>query len=128
VHGIAERLHTNLETGLRPGDFTDREEAFGSNYKEPQKRTPFCILFYGALQDFMLKLLIVCALISLAFDLGFAEEGEYSTAWIEGAAILLAVFVVSFIGSLNDYQKEEQFLKLQAISEKENIATLIRDG
>jgi len=27
----------------------------------------------------MLKLLIVCAIISLGFDLGFAEAGEYTT-------------------------------------------------
>lgn len=56
-----------------------REEAFGSNYKEPQKRTPFCVLFYGALQDFMLKLLIVCAIISLVFDLSFADNDERTT-------------------------------------------------
>jgi hypothetical protein len=31
------------------------------------------------------------------------------------------VFVVAFVGSWNDYKKEEQFLKLQAISEKDNI-------
>jgi len=47
--GIAERLHTSLDKGLSPGDFKDREAAFGSNFKTPTKRTPFCKLFYGAL-------------------------------------------------------------------------------
>jgi hypothetical protein len=28
------------------------------------------------------------------------------TAWIEGFAIFVAVFVVAFVGSWNDYQKE----------------------
>jgi len=41
-------------------------------------------------------------------------------AWIEGAAIFIAVFVVAIVGSWNDYKKEEQFLKLQAISEEDN--------
>ena len=55
----------------------------------------------------MLKLLLVCAVISIAIDLGFAEKGEHSHAWIEGAAIFLAVFIVAFVGSWNDYKKEE---------------------
>lgn len=42
-------------------------------------------------------------------------------AWIEGFAIFVAVFVVAFVGSWNDYQKELQFIKLQAISDKDNI-------
>jgi len=33
ITGLAERLHTSLDKGLNPGDFTEREEAFGSNYK-----------------------------------------------------------------------------------------------
>ena len=28
-------------------------------------------------------------------------------AWIEGAAIFIAVFVVAMVGSWNDYKKEE---------------------
>jgi hypothetical protein len=30
-----------------------------------------------------------------------------SLAWIEGAAIFIAVFVVAMVGSWNDYKKEE---------------------
>jgi hypothetical protein len=45
----------------------------------------------------------------------------FSLGWIEGFAIFVAVFVVAFVGSWNDYQKEIQFIKLQAISEKDNI-------
>ena len=89
------------------------------------KRTPFCTLFLGALDDFMLKLLLVCAVVSISFDLGFAHSDERKTgtskyllvctrfninfilAWIEGAAIFLAVFIVSGVGSYNDYKKEE---------------------
>lgn len=73
----------------------------------------------------MLRILIVCAVISIAFGEGFAntnvEQGgdpnAYKTSWIEGAAIFAAVFVVSSVGSWNDYKKEEQFLKMQADSD-----------
>ncbi len=33
------------------------------------------------------------------------------------------MFVVAFVGSYNDYKKEAQFLKLQAISDKDNIVS-----
>ena len=69
----------------------------------------------------MLRLLLVCACISIILDLSFAEDSERShginfiwffIAWIEGFAIFVAVFIVSFVGSYNDYKKEEQFLEL----------------
>ena len=74
----------------------------------------------------MLRLLLVCAVVSIAFDLGFSDAKHRKTAWIEGTAIFLAVFIVAFVGSYNDYKKEEQFLKLQAISEKDNVVTVRR--
>jgi len=55
----------------------------------------------------MLKLLLVCACISISIDLGFADPKDRKIAWIEGTAIFIAVFVVASIGSWNDYKKEE---------------------
>lgn len=54
-----------------------------------------------------MRLLLVCAIISIAVDMGFADEKHRQTAWIEGTAILIAVFIVTFVGSFNDYKKEE---------------------
>ena len=72
----------------------------------------------------MLKLLLACAVISISFDMGFSTPDSrstgkltfeailllkifyFSTAWIEGTAIFLAVFVVATVGSFNDYKKE----------------------
>jgi Ca2+ transporting ATPase len=73
-----------------------------------------------AMEDFMLRLLLVCACIDIGFEVGFAEPDDRShcklflfytlIAWIEGFAIFAAVFIVAFVGSYNDYKKEEQFL------------------
>ena len=52
-------------------DFEQREAQYGSNYKAPPTRTPFCRLFLGALDDFMLKLLMVCAVVSITVDMYF---------------------------------------------------------
>lgn len=78
MHALAENLRTSFEHGLTPIDFDQRNEHFGSNKKPPAKRTPFCTLFFGALDDFMLKLLLVCACVSIAIEVGFAEEHDKS--------------------------------------------------
>lgn len=44
-------------------------------------------------------------------------------AWIEGFAIFFGVFIVAGVGSYNDWQKEKQFLRLQAESEKDNTVS-----
>jgi P-type Ca2+ transporter type 2B len=82
-------------------------------------------LFLGALDDTMLKILIVSAIVSLIIDMTFEENK--ATAWIEGAAILVAVFICSFVASYNDYQKEKQFQALQKISENNDLVTVYRN-
>lgn len=48
--------------------------------------------------------------------------------WIEGVAILIAVLVVVSVTSLNDWAKERQFRGLQERIEKENFASVVRNG
>jgi hypothetical protein len=63
-------------------------------------------LLLEALDDFMLKLLLVCACISIAVDMGFADEHERVHAWVEGFSIFCAVACVSLVSSISDYSKE----------------------
>jgi magnesium-transporting ATPase (P-type) len=56
------------------------------------------------------------------------EEDNKAVAWIEGAAILLAVFIVSGVTAWNDHKKEEQFLKLNEFSDAKNIVFAMRNG
>lgn len=78
MSGLAEGLKTNFQQGLAPIDFDQREDHFGTNRKPPPKKVSFCRLFCGALDDFMLKLLLVCACISIAIDVGFSEPEDRS--------------------------------------------------
>ena len=73
----------------------------------------------------MLKILLICSVIQVAIDVAFAEPGEHKTAWIDGVAIFLTVMIVAFVGSWNDYKREAQFLKLQAIYEKDNNVSIM---
>lgn len=105
----------DLDKGLTATDLDIREQHFGTNKKEMPPRTPFWTFFIKALDDFMLKMLLVCACINIGFEVGFAKPKDRSHAWIEGFSIFLAVFIVVFVGSYNDYKKEDQFFKLYAL-------------
>lgn len=104
-----------------------REAVFGSNFKEGPSRTPFCQLLLAALDDFMLKILIVCAIFSIVVEMSFASPEERGSAWIEGTAILLAVALVSGVTAWSDYKKEGQFLKTLLLEEKTRTVVCKRD-
>lgn len=60
--------------------------------------------------------------------LGFSiKEERENQSWIDGLAIWVAVFVVAFVGATNDYQKDQQFRKLNAQKEVFDVS-VIRDG
>ncbi len=71
----------------------------------------FCRLLWEALQDFLLQVLIVAAIVSIVLQVVF-DEDHRSTAWIEGFAIIIAVAVISLVTAFNNYEKEQQFKKL----------------
>jgi P-type Ca2+ transporter type 2B len=125
--GLARKLKSSVTDGLLGDDFAKRDQAFGDNKKEPPRRSGFWRLFLDALDDLMLKVLIVCAFVSMTISMIFEEENR-SIAWIEGGAILLAVLIVSGVTAWNDYKKEEQFLKLNEFNEAKNVVTTMRNG
>jgi magnesium-transporting ATPase (P-type) len=104
-------LKTSLEGGISSNSLDGRNMSFGTHAKPPPERTGFCQMLKDALDDFMLKILIGCAVFQLVIELSTAEPEDLSHAWIEGFAILLAVAVVSLVGAGSDYKKEGQFLK-----------------
>ena len=63
-------------------------------------------LLCNALEDFTLRILLVAAILSIIIDVATAPAEERSHAWVEGFAILVAVFVCSTVTAGNDYQKE----------------------
>jgi magnesium-transporting ATPase (P-type) len=64
-------------------------------------------IFCGTLDDLMLKILIVAAIISIITEAIYSEDRQ--TFWLEGATILAAVAVCSIVATVNDYQKQKQF-------------------
>jgi magnesium-transporting ATPase (P-type) len=103
-------IDVNPDIGISTENLAIREKVFGSHYKEPPVRTHFFALLLEQLQDFMLRVLIVCAIFAIVIDMSFATPEERGHAWIEGVAILIAVIVVSFVTAWSDYTKEGNFL------------------
>lgn len=128
MEGIIEKVDSHIENGLDLHDAVARKEHFGSNYRPPLIAESCCSMFLGALDDFMLKLLIVCAVISITIDTSMAEPEERSIAWIDGFAIMVAVLVVSGVGSIVDYRKEVEFVYRRNNADKSKLVDVYRNG
>lgn len=57
---------------------------------------------------------------------GYWEDPKLG--WIEGAAIFVAVFLVSNISAFNDYNKELQFRALEASTQQDEKTSVFREG
>lgn len=150
--GLLEGLRTDPRTGLSDNDGGDggddargRQRVFGENRVPTKKPKSFLQLCWAAYTDKVLIILSVAAVVSLALglyqDLGTPPHTFPSNScpetpgvctlpqvdWVEGVAITVAILVVVLIGSLNDWQKERQFQKLNAQKEARNVK-VIRDG
>lgn len=103
---MLDGLKTSLEEGIANDSLDGRNMTFGTHKKDPPIRTGFCTMLKEALDDFMLKILIGCAIFQLIIEMSTASAEDLGHAWIEGFAILLAVAVVSLVGAGSDFKKE----------------------
>eukprot|EP00004_Rigifila_ramosa_P004651 TRINITY_DN1512_c0_g1_i2.p1 TRINITY_DN1512_c0_g1~~TRINITY_DN1512_c0_g1_i2.p1 ORF type:complete len:1024 (-),score=244.04 TRINITY_DN1512_c0_g1_i2:51-3122(-) len=127
VQGLAQKLNVDVQRGLS-GDKSDIElrlATYGSNVIPPKRQTTLLELMWDALHDFTLILLICSAILSLI--LTFTVDTGHKNGWIEGTAILVTVVAVVFVSAINDYQKEKQFRKLNAVKEDEPV-NVVRNG
>ncbi|KAG8626702.1 hypothetical protein KVT40_005647 [Elsinoe batatas] len=112
--------------------FADRLRIFSDNRLPERKSKSIWELAWIAYKDKILLLLTGAAVISLALGLyqtfgnDHAAEGS-SGEWIEGVAIVVAILIVVFVGALNDWQKERQFVKLNRKKEDRTIK-VVRSG
>ncbi|RMZ78749.1 hypothetical protein DV737_g3741, partial [Chaetothyriales sp. CBS 132003] len=113
--------------------FYDRKRIFKDNRLPEKKAKTFWQLAWIAYNDKVLILLSVAAVISLALGIyqtvrpSPSEAHEARVEWVEGVAIMVAIAVVTFVGALNDYQKERQFIKLNRKKE-ERFVKVVRSG
>ncbi|KAL1837821.1 hypothetical protein VTJ49DRAFT_3368 [Mycothermus thermophilus] len=112
--------------------FSSRKRVFSDNRLPEKKGKTLLELMWITYNDKVLILLSVAAVISLAIGLyqTFGQEHdptEPAVEWIEGVAIIGAIAIVVLVGSLNDYQKERQFAKLNK-KKQDRLVKAIRSG
>lgn len=113
--------------------FGDRIRVYNRNVLPSKEATPLWKLMWAAYCDPVLILLTAAAVISLALGLyeTFGVEHEAGAPvpidWVEGVAICVAIAIVTLVGSLNDWQKEKAFVKLNDKKE-ERMIKVIRSG
>lgn len=96
---------------------------YGENhFPDPESDTWFG-MFFESFEDPTLIVLIVAAGVSLA--IGIMDDPKHG--WIEGSAILFAVVLVAVVTATNNYNKEQQFRKLNAAKDDVCISCL-REG
>eukprot|EP00798_Chlamydomonas_sp_ICE-L_P007258 gene7258-370_t len=84
---------------------------FGKNTTRQRPPIPFSKIVWDTLKDPIILLLMAAATVSTTLGIVIEEEREHR-GWIEGVAIWMAVLVVTLVGAGNDYQKDQQFRKL----------------
>lgn len=137
---LLKLLNTTVPYGLNDEDSADHEARvrhFGANRLPIKVAMGFFRLCFEAMKDKVLILLSVAAIVSLALGLyeTFGEGTMYDDEgkpmpkvdWVEGVAILVAVFIVVVVGAGNDYQKERQFARLNAKKEDKELI-VVRNG
>ncbi|KAH8422449.1 uncharacterized protein LDX57_000204 [Aspergillus melleus] len=151
LSGLVKGLHTDATSGLSANEsaisshhtstsangasepFFDRVRVYKNNSLPEKKATPLWKLVWLAYNDKVLHLLTAAAAISLALGLyetfgAHHEPGEpMPVDWIEGCAICIAIVIVVLVGSLNDWQKERAFVRLNAKKEDREV-TVVRSG
>ena len=124
AEGIMEKLKTELKIGIRSID--NRENDFGSNKVFIEPVPPFCSYVCEALEDLMIRILIAAAVIQIILGATLSEDP--SKDWIDGFSIIIAVLVVTLVGSVTNYQKETKFHELNTIQNEGTIYKVIRNG
>eukprot|EP00899_Mesostigma_viride_P028596 jgi/Mesvir1/8921/Mv14206-RA.1 len=127
TRGLLDALKTHPKDGLSTAEASSsaRRGAFGENRMPTVPPKTIIELALEALEDPTLVILMISGAISLV--LGLTVEEDKSTGWIDGAAILAAVLVVVTVTAVNNFQKEKQFRKLNAV--KDDVAVRVwRDG
>ena len=109
--GIMSKLKTDPKNGI--SSIENRENDFGSNKVFVEPVPPFCSYVCEALEDLMVRILIVAAIVQIILGVTLGEDP--SKDWVDGLSIILAVLVVTLVGSITNYQKETKFHELNAV-------------
>ncbi|KAL2060048.1 hypothetical protein VTL71DRAFT_9870 [Oculimacula yallundae] len=131
INGV-KRTGTSATQRKANGSYEDRKRVFADNRLPEKKSKTLLQLAWISYNDKVLILLTIAAVVSLSLGLyqTFGQPhkpGEAKVEWVEGVAIMAAIIIVVVVGTLNDWQKERQFVKLNKKKEDRSVK-VIRSG
>ena len=97
--------------------------SYGENKRHQRKIRTICDMICEVFEDFILKVLIVAAIVSTT--LGIIKDG-WAHGFQEGAGIVIAILIIIIVSVVNDYSKEKQFQDL--MSKSDVLETQVRRG
>ncbi|CAD8075591.1 unnamed protein product [Paramecium primaurelia] len=110
-YGLARKINSDIKQGISTeADVQKNRECFGDNTPVEKEPITLCELIMECLEDTMLRILLLAALVSTV--IGIINEG-LATGWTEGATIFFAIFLIISITAGNNYLKEKQFRQLR---------------
>ncbi|CAD8141668.1 unnamed protein product [Paramecium pentaurelia] len=121
IEGLIKKLKTDAKKGLDETNINDLElrvKNFGDN--KPEVKEPKTLIEYilENFEDPMLRILCLAAAVNLI--IGVWTEG-WKEGWMDGMAIFIAVIIIVSVTAGNNYVKDQQFRKLNAIAENRNV-------
>ena len=130
IDWMVDIMQTDIHSGIddSPHALAQRKERFGNNEKEKREPPGMCHYIWASLDDFTLKILLASAVISIVLSTSTADAEDRKIAWIDGFGILLAVFICVTVSSVNDYQRDRQFLDLNSVADDRKTVTVVRSG
>lgn len=112
--------------GLTPSRVAASASFYGANRIQERKSKSFFRLVMESLKDLTMIILLVSAIVSIIIS-SIPQIATEKYGWIDGVAILVAVIIVSLVAATNDYSKEKQFRKLNAVK-NDKLVKLVRAG
>ena len=120
ISEVKKNLETNLKTGLTSEQAKERQEKYGLNELQEQKKKSVFQKFLAQFKDFSIIILIIAAIISGVVGVA---EGE---GIVDTIVILLVVVVNAVIGVAQESKAEKSLEALQKLSS--HAAKVIRNG
>lgn len=113
---VIETLNTNFETGLNDDQVKERQDKFGLNKLEDEKQKSIIKLLFEQINDVMIYVLLVAALITIIVNREFTDA----------IIILIVVMINAVVGIAQELKAEKA---LNALKEMTNPkAVVLRNG
>ncbi len=117
----AEKLRTDPQRGLGPGEVQKRQAQHGKNQLRQGKRQGVLLRFFGQFQDLMVLILLLSAGVSFGVS-WLRGDGEY----IDSVIILAIVVCNAVIGTVQELRADKAIDALQKLSSPQ--ARVVRGG